>query len=86
MREIILSAIVSSIISILMMTIQIKMIKKWLADFFDKQDEWLKKHFENLVKLKNQMMPLIVMQKFLVYLLPRYKILMLPMQVLIYSF
>lgn len=24
--------------------------KKWLADFFDKQDEWLKKHFENLVK------------------------------------
>jgi hypothetical protein len=50
MREIILSAIVSSIISILMMTIQIKMIKKWLADFFDKQDEWLKTHFENLVK------------------------------------
>ena len=50
MREIILSAIVSSIISILMITIQIKMIKKWLADFFDKQDEWLKTHFENLVK------------------------------------
>ncbi|HGQ2011823.1 TPA: hypothetical protein ACL1W0_000530 [Streptococcus pneumoniae] len=50
MREIILSAIVSSIISILMMTIQIKMIKKWLVDFFDKQDEWLKTHFENLVK------------------------------------
>lgn len=34
MREIILSAIVSSIISILMMTIQIKMIKKMACRFF----------------------------------------------------
>lgn len=47
---IITSMITSIIISFSMMKLQLKFIKKWLADFFDKQDIWLREHLEELVQ------------------------------------
>lgn len=43
------SVITSIIISFSMMKLQIKFIQKWLDDFFDKQDQWLKQHFFDLI-------------------------------------
>lgn len=46
----IISTIISIAVSVTMMNFHMKMIKKWLVDFFDKQDLWLKEHFADLAR------------------------------------
>lgn len=40
---------VSMLVSACFMLLQFILVKKWLAGFFDKQDQWLRSHFEELV-------------------------------------
>lgn len=46
--SILVSFITSLLTSLIIMAFHVNMTKKWLADFFDKQDQWLKQHFFDL--------------------------------------
>ncbi|GEM_PF-2512615 len=48
--SILVSFITSLLTSLIIMAFHVNMTKKWLADFFDKQDIWLREHFEELVQ------------------------------------
>lgn len=48
--SILVSFITSLLTSLIIMAFHVNMTKKWLADFFDKQDIWLHEHFEDLVR------------------------------------
>ncbi len=48
--SILVSFITTLLTSLIIMASHVKMTKKWLADFFDKQDIWLHEHFEDLVR------------------------------------
>lgn len=48
--SILVSFITSLLTSLIIMAFHVKMTKKWLVDFFDKQDIWLHEHFEDLVR------------------------------------
>ncbi len=47
---IIVSSVTAMLTSMITMKFHLIMLKKWLADFFDKQDLWLHDHFEKLAQ------------------------------------
>lgn len=48
--NILVSFVTSLLTSLIIMAFHVNISKKWLADFFDKQDIWLHEHFEDLVQ------------------------------------